>query len=546
MAEPDEVPASSVPLSFIFGGNTGTPTYAELQRRRAIAVGACWSPHAGAADRRGGHDLPRRESAMIALGRVLLDKSERAYDAESAKLAIKPPADETTPPPIIAPRADATPSPAPPAASGPMAGSVPVMAQGGDEGSDGDIRAQIAQTIQSREQPQPAPVQLAALNTGATMSDALPPGAERMVAQAQEQPNPPIVTGDIKPMRVAQAPTPAVDPSRVIGTENIKPYVPPEVRDPGQPKRAPYTADFYTGRELLARHPDPNDPHHIRAQSMLQRDAETRKFIDDRNITKYNADVAEANRQRQERERLISTQQERQTAEQTAARANVTAQERVRGFGSEAAYADAVKGLEASHKDVQHVPNAAIAINNAMELLNKDPRMFTGQLADVQQSWAKFVRALGGSFDDRIIGTEKFKPYLTDILAQLRPAIVSSGAQVQRRVQAARTGGGQRQQARARVHRRHSALYRGAQRGGRHAAPGPVRRLRRAFPGRAGSKAPYLSLPMENVVQPDAVRELRDLVGKARTPEEANAVLKDFDSAYKTPGLAQRMLSIRR
>ena len=291
-----------------------------------------------------------------------LDKQERAYDAESAKLAIKPPADETTPPP---PPSWLRALAQPPAAPSPTAeaGNVPVMAQGGDEGDDGPP-AQIAQTLQTASKPQQAPVQLAALNTGASISDALPPAPSAW--WRKQQPNPPIVTGDIKPMRVAQAPTPAVDPSRVIGTENIKPYVPPEVRDPGQPKRAPYTADFYTGRELLARHPDPNDPHHIRAQSMLQRDAETRKFIDDRNITKYNADVAEANRQRQERERLISTQQERQTAEQTAARANVTAQERVRGFGSEAAYADAVKGLEASHKDVQHVPNAAIAINNAM------------------------------------------------------------------------------------------------------------------------------------------------------------------------------------
>ena len=376
------------------------------------------------------------------------------------------------------------------------------------------------------------------------MSDALPPGAERMVAQ--DQSNPPIVTGDIKPMRMAQAPTPAVDPSRVIGTENIKPYVPPEVRDPGQPKRAPYTADFYTGRELLARHPDPNDPHHIRAQSMLQRDAETRKFIDDRNITKYNADVAEANRQRQERERLISTQQERQTAEQSAARANVTAQERVRGFGSEAAYADAVKGLEASHKDVQHIPNAAIAINNAMELLNKDPKMFTGQLADVQQSWAKFVRALGGSFDDRIIGTEKFKPYLTDILAQLRPAIVSSGAQsnaeFKRLELAAASDNKLERESIAGI--LHSIAERNVADATRHQAR--FEDFAARSPAERGSKAPYLSLPMENVVQPDAVRELRDLVGKARTPEEANAVIKDFDGAYKTPGLAQRMLSIRR
>ena len=48
MAEPEELPASANPLSFIFGGNTGTPTYAELQRRRAIATalaaGACRRP----------------------------------------------------------------------------------------------------------------------------------------------------------------------------------------------------------------------------------------------------------------------------------------------------------------------------------------------------------------------------------------------------------------------------------------------------------------------------------------------------------------------
>jgi len=539
MAEPEELPASANPLSFIFGGNTGTPTYAELQRRRAIAT-ALASRRMPAPKTVGEGMTYLGESLANIAQQWALDKSERAYDAESAKLAIKPPADETTPPPIVAPRA-ATPPPVTP-----TAGNVPVMAQGGDEGGDGDLRAQIAQTLQDREQPPPqqAPVQLAALNTGATMSDALPPGAERMVAQ--DQSNPPIVTGDIKPMRMAQAPTPAVDPSRVIGTENIKPYVPPEVRDPGQPKRAPYTADFYTGRELLARHPDPNDPHHIRAQSMLQRDAETRKFIDDRNITKYNADVAEANRQRQERERLISTQQERQTAEQSAARANVTAQERVRGFGSEAAYADAVKGLEASHKDVQHIPNAAIAINNAMELLNKDPKMFTGQLADVQQSWAKFVRALGGSFDDRIIGTEKFKPYLTDILAQLRPAIVSSGAQsnaeFKRLELAAASDNKLERESIAGI--LHSIAERNVADATRHQAR--FEDFAARSPAERGSKAPYLSLPMENVVQPEAVRELRSLVEQAKTPEEASAVIKDFDGAYKTPGLAKRMLSIRR
>jgi len=539
MAEPEELPASANPLSFIFGGNTGTPTYAELQRRRAIAT-ALASRRMPAPKTVGEGMTYLGESLANIAQQWALDKSERAYDAESAKLAIKPPADETTPPPIVAPRA-ATPPP-----STPTAGNVPVMAQGGNEGGDGDLRAQIAQTLQDREQPPPqqAPVQLAALNTGATMSDALPPGAERMVAQ--DQSNPPIVTGDIKPMRMAQAPPPAVDPSRVIGTENIKPYVPPEVRDPGQPKRAPYTADFYTGRELLARHPDPNDPHHIRAQSMLQRDAETRKFIDDRNITKYNADVAEANRQRQERERLISTQQERQTAEQSAARANVTAQERVRGFGSEAAYADAVKGLEASHKDVQHIPNAAIAINNAMELLNKDPKMFTGQLADVQQSWAKFVRALGGSFDDRIIGTEKFKPYLTDILAQLRPAIVSSGAQsnaeFKRLELAAASDNKLERESIAGI--LHSIAERNVADATRHQAR--FEDFAARSPAERGSKAPYLSLPMENVVQPEAVRELRSLVEQAKTPEEASAVIKDFDGAYKTPGLAKRMLSIRR
>jgi hypothetical protein len=307
MAEPEELPASANPLSFIFGGTTGVPTYAELQRRRAIAQ-ALASRRMPAPKTVGEGMTYLGESLADIAGQWALDKSERAYDADSAKLATKA-YPEAVPVPAIAPRSSAVPSPAPPAASGPMAGNVPVVAQGGDEGGDGDIRAQIVQTLQNREQPQPPPVQLAALNTGSTMSDALPPGAERMAAQ--DQPNPPIVTSEIAPMRVAGGPVPATGAAPPTAAPDVAPYVSPRPTMPAPAAEVPFSPRYYDARKLLSKHPDPNDPYHVTAQGMLAEETHKQKQAQDRLNEQYRADVARAEAALAKHEQEKATVQER-------------------------------------------------------------------------------------------------------------------------------------------------------------------------------------------------------------------------------------------
>lgn len=261
-----------------------------------------------------------------------------------------------------------------------------------------------------------------------------------------------------------------------------------------------------------------------------------------RRVKEYEADVGKYEKEALAREEYARNfpklQREHQEATDTAAHTK-----RMRELfpdGVDKAFGRAKE----SYETVRQIPTAQAAISNVKQLLASDAGMFTGADANIKLSLSKWAAAAGVPFDPRVGNTETFRGLITPILAALRPAVVGPGAQslpemkllqdaaagnitLERKSIENILGAIEKLNARA-VVQHHKALMANSR-------------------GDANVQASIFGnyeLPMEQFVPPKAVQLLREQIG--RDPSKARTEMEEFDRDYFTPGLAAKLLKMRR
>jgi hypothetical protein len=82
--------------------------------------------------------------------------------------------------------------------------------------------------------------------------------------------------------------------------------------------------------------------------------------------------------------------------------------------------------LKESRKSVETAPVAMAAFNRVQELLDQNPKMFTGTLAEQKLAIGKFAAAMGRTPNPRLSPTEEFNAVIAPIVAQQRQMLVGN------------------------------------------------------------------------------------------------------------------------
>jgi hypothetical protein len=197
------------------------------------------------------------------------------------------------------------------------------------------------------------------------------------------------------------------------------------------------------------------------------------------------------------------------------------------GLSEEAVMAPVI----ASAKAVQGLPAANVAIRNAARLV---PDMFTGATADMELTTKKLLASAGYSVDPRIPATEQFKAFIMPALAAARQA-QSGGANISDNdmLLASKAVAGDVRLDKESI----QGILDELQRVNVKAAIWHQTKVEAASgddPQRQAYMMRAYGLPMEQIVDPDALQYLRD--------HPTAAVATQFNSKYHTPGLAQQVL----
>jgi len=386
------------------------------------------------------------------------------------------------------------------------------------------------------------PTRVAAYAPTGTATDAPPVGARGGAAISPLTEENPVTPSDIMPAPTMVAEARGVAPGAAPAP--LKAYVAPKQGEIPLPERTPETPrEAYARRMYLQ---NMNDPYSAPMWKSIVDDAEAkRKFIDDRNIEVWKTEVAKRGALDKTREEQLATEQERQLKLDAETLKNKQAQEETRGFGYVGGRGDAEKLLVESKKGVEHTPGAAYAIQQASQLLASDKTMFTGSLANVNLSWAKLLTAFGVKPPDpAIINTEKFKPYLADVLAQLRPAIVGPGTQSNNEFKILeRAAAGDITLEPGSIRGILESIYKRNLRDAMQHQEKYQQYEQRIPEATRGMAAATLGLPIERIVPPDKVAMLRKNLEGITDPAKRAAEIKEFEDDY-VPGVA-RMLGIK-
>jgi hypothetical protein len=570
MAEPDDIAsrygtgAGILDPVLAFSPNL---TLDEIKRRRAIA-GALASRARGFPKTVGEGMTYFGESVADAINDFTLGRAEKAYGAKrdadfpgatvpaatTPRPVAEAPSEDILPPvatAAVAPPPSASmarPSPAPVyKPTMPLAGADPLTVE---PASGPASREAIAQVLERRR--------IAALNgatgtAGGAPAPAGPPVSAPTAAPgtvpdgasfAEEGgPNPPIVTGAIKPMLVADAGTRSGGIGKIpgpfdprtpgpVGTGETAPGERPE------PKLAPETQREQILKAYQRKYRD--DP--IAVQNAQQQiDALAGERQRDWTIKHEKWKIDYANDLKQNDPKYQQELKDARTKEQREAEEYATfpfGKARHEQLAKESA--ELVKGIPAGQQ----------AIANVRGLMNSDAGMFTGSDANISQGLAKAAIALNLPYDpktrDKVENTEAFKGFITPILASLRPAVVGTGAQTAPELKLLQdAAAGNITLERGSIEKILNAIE--------HlnavAAVQHHKRLITNAGGNENARAVLFGnyeLPLEDILprgKTDLLR--REIAAKGGDEAAIKAEMEEFDKTYFTPGLAQRVLGRR-
>ena len=386
------------------------------------------------------------------------------------------------------------------------------------------------------------PMQTAALTPaggGPPPPVAMPPAA---TAQAPVAPNPPTMT-DIRPMGTIPGPlTPptAVEPPPSLGRT---PTMAPEfVVDPVAPKMPPIHDYEIRGWNMLraAR----GDPTITAIGTKLIEDGKKLRLDEHaRDVTVYNARVAANEQERaairaaNRKAALPETELALRTGEAELAEKERSRREQMQ-FGP-GGKAEVLKSVVKSYADTQSLPRAAQAAAEAQDLLERG--IYTGADATIKTFAQKAGGVLGMPPDPKVANTENFKAAVLLMIGSLRKDIAGTGGQNPAELEALlKAVAGDNRLEKDAI----KAILDRHQEANISDAVAHQKRLL-AYVGNDPDARrvdyPQYTLPMERIVPRAAIETLRQRHGK-----KGDAALEEFNDEFQTPGLAQRLLRLRR
>jgi Phage tail lysozyme len=389
--------------------------------------------------------------------------------------------------------------------------------------------------------PAPNPIPAAASAFPASTATTLPPSTMTAIQAGSPRAaadNPPIVS-DIKPMleapipapgaQMAQAAPPAIPkaPLTDLPQRPTPPPLPSQSPPPRPPvlEDIPMTDDEKRGYNMLARFP--GDPNIAQQAKILidygkgQRDQEYQA-----RLKTYESDLALRNQQTLATDTFNrgapQRELERQAKEVEIAKA--------KAFGG-LSEATVMKPVEDSAKAVAGIPAGQAAVRNALRVL---PGIFSGSAGDIELSVKKLLAAGGFPVDPRIGATEQFKAFIMPALAAARQA-QSGGANISDNdmLLAAKAVAGDIKLDPSSI----KAILEQLERTNVKAAiwhQGKVEAAAGDDPQRQAVLFRSYGMPMQDLVHPDAIKLLRE--------HPSPDIIKQFNSKYHTPGLAQQIL----
>jgi hypothetical protein len=309
------------------------------------------------------------------------------------------------------------------------------------------LQQQSGDTGSSGSQGSSRPVQVASLD---------PSMAYAAGAPAEARDNPPITTDiAVAPTRLAGAvptPAPTVAPSPPAAASTAVPTVPtpsdPRTREDFKPP--PGTGPIHPDALPPLTQPTPPVKDETLSPLELQGKAIQRQAIDSplvqahgqqfidlgkagreaayqRDVTQYNQDIvlynqlsAQRAQYREQYPKLLQDYNNTYTAEQ---------QRLADRSAFPAGRQQAIDLAKESYQNVKNIPASEMAISNVRQLMDNDPKMFTGKGAELKTDVAKMAGLFGYPVNPRATATETFSKMLTPIISQLRSAIVGAGSQ---------------------------------------------------------------------------------------------------------------------
>jgi hypothetical protein len=426
--------------------------------------------------------------------------------------------------------------------TGPRSASFAV-AEGLPDTAPGEGRNAITAAIVPPPAAPAPPAQMAALG-GAGAA-----GAPAVVAPPPVPPNPVITRPDITPLpRTAQAggfagaipgpmaPAAPEPPPPSVGrtTQALQP-LPPRPKPPILDQTL--TPEETHGWRMVQQYPNDPDVKTIAepyikfgqqkrqselAQRQEQYKADEASWIKEfelRKTRELDAPKIEADLRKQELE-LAEAEQRRQ---ETARRGGVTPEQ-------------AFTVIKESHKDAASIPGEVAAIRNAQRVL---PQAVTGLGADAKVNILRVLAAAGQPVDPSISATQQFQSYVKGVYGRLRPAVIGAGPQANAEgkvlekaaagdismdpdaIKAVLNSIYALNVIAAKEHQNKIAVYTNTNPNAQQYAYGTF------------------GLKMEDIVPDSAVRVLRQHYKE--NPAEA---IKEFNTDFRTPGLAQQILGL--
>ena len=345
--------------------------------------------------------------------------------------------------------------------------------------------------------------------------------------------NPPVVA-----QQIAQAPKP----------QQIAPRVPYEMKEPVAPE--PPKLQDANQQELdvadeIARASARGDKHTpARLAPILKYWQDKRAQVNSRLIEDWKSDLIEHRAKVKAYEDWQVNRPKREADEKKAVadaeRAQIDARETQRLGGVSPEFF--TKEISKSMETARTLPGSAAAIRAVRKTL--DDGMFTGSTAEVELSLKKLMASSGFPVDPRIQPTEQFRSYMANITAAARQMLAGGANISDKDLEAAEKAAGGK-----------ITLEAGSIRQIMHHLENLNTQMAIAHQGKVGifagddnpqrSKMVYgtFGLPMENIVPDAAIERIQTY---AKDPAKRDEAIADFNKTFRTPGLAEIVLSRQR
>jgi hypothetical protein len=311
------------------------------------------------------------------------------------------------------------------------------------------------------------------------------------------------------------------------------------------PKPTPLTPQELYGQQLLRDRRTFGDPEvQQRAKEYIDFGAARRKFLDERNIEawKHNQTL----QKERETARIQAPKLEAEVRQKELENRDKEDAARLKAFYGDTPPAEIIADLRKGKEITQGIPQSNVAISQALKLLD-DKALFTGSPANIEVAKQRLLQVLGYQVDPKLSGTEQLRLVLSDVAAQKRRQMSGNANVSNRDVEDGKQAAAADPSLQPATIR---YILEGLQRTNLAQAVDQndkVRAYTGSDPARMQTAFPlwgFTHRQMMELLPPAAIQRLHNALSSGK--HDPKQVLEDFDEDFATPGLARRVLQMRR